>query len=401
MALICLVSAVVPFLGNLAWAALFARARRWLADPVAMRRTHVGAGVALVAVGVAIAVGWPTRPCTRPLSQRPPVHQSPGVRRDGVCQAFHFARFATSTTSAPHLPARSRRRRALRARYRRACATRPPDRRAADCKPAVQPLASRPLSRGSALAKSRFAPSRKRANLNGKRRIDSLSVRPERHPRERPQRVSRRRVRAAPRRPLGTPPRWCQAPALRAKASRVRASGSTSQRRATALALAEQGEAVARARSGTRRRVEGESCQRPGIRSCIAGALRAPLRSEAAVDARHRRVRAGDPEVAGCAWRIAWDDGDSRRGLVGRSRSTFARAGRAADLVEGSGHPVLCGKLPGEALSVPWRTDSATRGVRQRSGPSARGGPSAGRAGPAARAGRRGGRWRGRGPGRW
>jgi threonine/homoserine/homoserine lactone efflux protein len=57
MALICLVSALVPFVGNLAWAALFARARRWLADPVAMRRTHVGAGLALVAVGVAIAVG--------------------------------------------------------------------------------------------------------------------------------------------------------------------------------------------------------------------------------------------------------------------------------------------------------------------------------------------------------
>jgi threonine/homoserine/homoserine lactone efflux protein len=55
--LICLVSVLVPFLGNLGWAALFARARRWLADPVAMRRTHVAAGVALVAVGVAIAVG--------------------------------------------------------------------------------------------------------------------------------------------------------------------------------------------------------------------------------------------------------------------------------------------------------------------------------------------------------
>jgi threonine/homoserine/homoserine lactone efflux protein len=57
MALICLVSAAVPFLGNLAWAALFARARRWLADPTAMRRVHVVAGLALVAVGVGIAVG--------------------------------------------------------------------------------------------------------------------------------------------------------------------------------------------------------------------------------------------------------------------------------------------------------------------------------------------------------
>ena len=33
MALICLVSVLVPFLGNLGWAALFARARRWLAEP--------------------------------------------------------------------------------------------------------------------------------------------------------------------------------------------------------------------------------------------------------------------------------------------------------------------------------------------------------------------------------
>jgi threonine/homoserine/homoserine lactone efflux protein len=57
MLVICLVSAAVPFLCNLAWAALFARARRWLADPTAMRRVHVGAGLALVAVGVAIALG--------------------------------------------------------------------------------------------------------------------------------------------------------------------------------------------------------------------------------------------------------------------------------------------------------------------------------------------------------
>jgi threonine/homoserine/homoserine lactone efflux protein len=57
MVVICLASAAVPFLGNLAWAALFARARRWLADPAAMRRVHIGAGVALVAVGVAIALG--------------------------------------------------------------------------------------------------------------------------------------------------------------------------------------------------------------------------------------------------------------------------------------------------------------------------------------------------------
>lgn len=57
VAVICLVSAAVPFLCNLGWAALFARARRWLADPTAMRRVHVAAGVALVAVGVGIAIG--------------------------------------------------------------------------------------------------------------------------------------------------------------------------------------------------------------------------------------------------------------------------------------------------------------------------------------------------------
>jgi threonine/homoserine/homoserine lactone efflux protein len=57
MVVICLVSALIPFVGNLAWAAVFARARVLLADPVAMRRLHVGAGLALVAVGVAIALG--------------------------------------------------------------------------------------------------------------------------------------------------------------------------------------------------------------------------------------------------------------------------------------------------------------------------------------------------------
>lgn len=57
MVMICAVSAAIPFAGNLAWAALFSRARRWLADPVAMRRTHVVAGAALVVVGVGIALG--------------------------------------------------------------------------------------------------------------------------------------------------------------------------------------------------------------------------------------------------------------------------------------------------------------------------------------------------------
>ena len=56
MAVICLISTAVPLVGNVAWAALFARAGRWLADPGAMRWTRVGAGRALVAVGVAIEV---------------------------------------------------------------------------------------------------------------------------------------------------------------------------------------------------------------------------------------------------------------------------------------------------------------------------------------------------------
>jgi threonine/homoserine/homoserine lactone efflux protein len=57
IAVICIVSVLIPFVGNLAWAAVFARARVLLADPVAMRLLHVGAGLALVAVGVAIALG--------------------------------------------------------------------------------------------------------------------------------------------------------------------------------------------------------------------------------------------------------------------------------------------------------------------------------------------------------
>ena len=56
MALICAVSVAVPFFGNLAWAALFASARHWLADPKAMKITHIAAGLALVGVGVAIGV---------------------------------------------------------------------------------------------------------------------------------------------------------------------------------------------------------------------------------------------------------------------------------------------------------------------------------------------------------
>lgn len=57
MAVICAVSMLIPFLANLAWATLFARARAWLADPLAMRRTHIVAGALLMGVGAAIALG--------------------------------------------------------------------------------------------------------------------------------------------------------------------------------------------------------------------------------------------------------------------------------------------------------------------------------------------------------
>lgn len=55
--IICLVSVLIPLAANLGWAALFASARRWLADPEAMRRMHVGAGVALMVIGGLIALG--------------------------------------------------------------------------------------------------------------------------------------------------------------------------------------------------------------------------------------------------------------------------------------------------------------------------------------------------------
>ncbi len=54
LAAICAVSAIVPFTGNVAWSALFARTRRFLKDRQAMYRLHLGAGVALVLVALAI-----------------------------------------------------------------------------------------------------------------------------------------------------------------------------------------------------------------------------------------------------------------------------------------------------------------------------------------------------------
>ena len=52
--LICLVSAVVPFCGNLILAASVGRVRRLLSSPEAVRRTNTVAGALLITVGVAI-----------------------------------------------------------------------------------------------------------------------------------------------------------------------------------------------------------------------------------------------------------------------------------------------------------------------------------------------------------
>lgn len=52
IAAICLVSGLVPLLGNIIWAALFSAARRWLQSPIAVRNTNVTAGVLLILVGV-------------------------------------------------------------------------------------------------------------------------------------------------------------------------------------------------------------------------------------------------------------------------------------------------------------------------------------------------------------
>ena len=56
IAAICLLSAVIPLVGNLALAASLDRVRRLLASPGALARTNRIAGGALVLVGVAIAV---------------------------------------------------------------------------------------------------------------------------------------------------------------------------------------------------------------------------------------------------------------------------------------------------------------------------------------------------------
>ncbi|MEO0342760.1 MAG: LysE family translocator [Pseudomonadota bacterium] len=53
--IICLISAVVPFFGNLSLAAFMEQVRRFLRSPMALRRTNIWAGIAMVGVGIFIA----------------------------------------------------------------------------------------------------------------------------------------------------------------------------------------------------------------------------------------------------------------------------------------------------------------------------------------------------------
>lgn len=52
---ICLLSAAVPFIGNLALAVGVDRARRLIASPESVRRLNIASGVLLIGVGIAIA----------------------------------------------------------------------------------------------------------------------------------------------------------------------------------------------------------------------------------------------------------------------------------------------------------------------------------------------------------
>lgn len=56
MVAICSISLVVPLLGNVMLAAMVDRMRVFLASPQAVRRLNVGSGVALIGVGLLIAV---------------------------------------------------------------------------------------------------------------------------------------------------------------------------------------------------------------------------------------------------------------------------------------------------------------------------------------------------------
>jgi threonine/homoserine/homoserine lactone efflux protein len=55
IALICFVSGLVPFVGNVIWAGLFSVARKWLQSPRAVRNTNIVAGCLLILVGVFVA----------------------------------------------------------------------------------------------------------------------------------------------------------------------------------------------------------------------------------------------------------------------------------------------------------------------------------------------------------
>jgi len=56
IAAIVVLSALVPFLGNVGLAMFVSRLRRLMTSPRALRRTNIAAGVLLIAVGVAIAM---------------------------------------------------------------------------------------------------------------------------------------------------------------------------------------------------------------------------------------------------------------------------------------------------------------------------------------------------------
>lgn len=56
IAAICVISAVVPLMGNLGLALSMDRVRRFLASPAAVRRTNIAAGALLIGVGGVIAL---------------------------------------------------------------------------------------------------------------------------------------------------------------------------------------------------------------------------------------------------------------------------------------------------------------------------------------------------------
>ncbi len=53
---ISLISGLVPFCGNILFGLFVGRVRRFLSSPAALRRTHIASGVALILVGLGIAV---------------------------------------------------------------------------------------------------------------------------------------------------------------------------------------------------------------------------------------------------------------------------------------------------------------------------------------------------------